>query len=1056
MDILTSLITDAVESSSIKQFFSNNHLSTARKLILNSKVNLSFQKGGLEKYLIISGIIHDNYPQEAKFTYKDRLKDSSEGPVGSFCNCPHWNEEHHCQHVASLFLQYLINELRFDRLNTSNKKIESAHQRYRHGGVYPLEYGTIIKSPKMLQGAPSASTYSSLQYQLHDLSTVNLPTPSSLEGKLLLSFESNESQNIIFKYQDLDGNIFSEISIFEHIYIFNWVLGKLYHLPNELKPLIKRINREQSKINLEHLLLLNNSLKEKNLTELEINNKILSEVNTEESNSRVVIQPSEKKNYLDISISFFSEENQVIPPPIILKELCFDDGSLSTFSRKKDAYEFIECMINSFSNNQISYTQKLLRTHRKEYLESIISSTQSSEQTYHYLKVEDTDHVYTISNELILKFISSIHSNFGEMIFRFARFNPNDLSITYSATYNSLFQGLSKFQKDLSILGTTFYYDKKEISYWPSKISFERRESSTGWFNLELNINDIDLDIINQANIETGIAITTDGLVLLSNEQKDLLRVMRRYVQYEKDSVEKEVTPDEQVDINKFIIPFKQIRIFELFELKKLGIEGALTEEEIKLCNTLSNLKEMPQYQLPETLKDVLRPYQKDGFNWLRFLYDHKLGACLADDMGLGKTLQTIAFLQDIYDSIDKVLIVCPVTILINWQDEFNKFSNIKTSIYHGNERELCNDTKIILTSYGVMKKEASLAFKDMNFDVIILDEVQYLKNIRTIGSIAARNINAKFRVCLTGTPVENDLAEFYNILDLSVPGIWGDLQFIRTKSNKKSRLLAKKTAAPFILRRTKNQVLTDLPPKIENNIMLEMSPEEKTTYASTLVDIKHRINTAQSRKKYGEILRGLLKLRQSCLWQYEQETLNKKSFKISEIASTKINFLLSQLEQILEEGHQALVFSQFTTYLDIIQKFIAERHWKISRIDGTQTTKKRHEQVERFQSSKSSVFLISLRAGGIGLNLTAASYVFIMDPWWNPAVENQAIDRAHRIGQENTLNVYRPIIKGSVEEKVLKLQEVKKQLFYDLLSTDDESFTGKLTMKDFEMLLQE
>jgi SNF2 family DNA or RNA helicase len=219
------------------------------------------------------------------------------------------------------------------------------------------------------------------------------------------------------------------------------------------------------------------------------------------------------------------------------------------------------------------------------------------------------------------------------------------------------------------------------------------------------------------------------------------------------------------------------------------------------------------------------------------------------------------------------------------------------------------------------------------------------------------------------------------------------------------------------------------------------------------LAKIKGKIQNAPSKKKYGEILRGLLELRQKCLWQ--NKTANY-DFKASKVDSIKITFLMDTLEQIIEEGHQAIIFSQFTTYLDIIQKIIHEKHWKMARIDGTQTVKKRQSQVEIFQERKAPIFLISLKAGGVGLNLTAASYVFIMDPWWNPAVESQAIDRAHRIGQENTLTVYRPIIKDSVEEKVLELQKMKKELFKDLLHSDDDNelFTGKLTMRDFESLL--
>ena len=284
----------------------------------------------------------------------------------------------------------------------------------------------------------------------------------------------------------------------------------------------------------------------------------------------------------------------------------------------------------------------------------------------------------------------------------------------------------------------------------------------------------------------------------------------------------------------------------------------------------------------------------------------------------------------------------------------------------------------------------------------------------------------------------QNILIESFNKLDIIINQY---TQFI-------SYIFPNEIVIPFILRRTKGQVLTELPPKIEVDEYLTLSPEEKNSYEATLLNIKHRIQTSPSKKKYGEILRGLLKLRQACLWQ-------QKGTSYANINSTKIDFLMDTLEQIREEGHQAIVFSQFTTYLDIIQHHVSEKHWKYARIDSSQSAKKRQEQVDLFQEGICPIFLISLKAGGVGLNLTAASYVFVMDPWWNPAVEAQAIDRAHRIGQLNTLTVYRPIIKGSVEEKVVELQKLKKELFNDLLpENDDQYFSGKLSMKDFEHLL--
>jgi SNF2 family DNA or RNA helicase len=612
--------------------------------------------------------------------------------------------------------------------------------------------------------------------------------------------------------------------------------------------------------------------------------------------------------------------------------------------------------------------------------------------------------ILSYDSHIIKELFILIVEHFSVQFFRNAIYDSETSKLKYDIQPSIIFQGLSEFHRLITIYGIEIYYDRTEISKWNSRIRFERRSSSTKWFDLELNIDQDDLSVIQEADLEAGMVITKKGLILLSKEQKDLIRFMQKYTKYE--ATNETTTIDGSKSFKKFLLPFNRARVFELFELKKLGIEGALNEEEIALCERLSNLQEMPTYELPENLKNVLRPYQVTGYNWIKFLYEHRLGACLADDMGLGKTLQTITFLQSVYHEIKKVLIVCPVTILLNWEKEIQRFSNMEIAIYHGGSRAYPDDKKIILTSYGVMKKESEAVFANTHFDIMILDEVQHLKNIRSLGAFSARKINADFRICLTGTPVENDLSEFYNILDLSVPGIWGDLQFVRAVSNSKTRLIARKTAAPFILRRTKTQVLHDLPPKIENNIYLEMSETELKYYQQNLVSIKNRIANSTSTAKYGEILRGLLQLRQNCLWQNRNEQHN-----YHQIESSKIEFLLETLEAILEEDHQAIIFSQFTTYLDIIQHHFNEKHWKYSRIDGSQSITKRQDQVDKFQSGQNRVFLISLKAGGVGLNLTAASYVFIMDPWWNPAVESQAIDRAHRIGQKNTLTVFRAFI---------------------------------------------
>jgi SNF2 family DNA or RNA helicase len=1038
-----------------EKYFSKPNLESAYKLLKLSRVSISFTKGSPETYFIVSGIIRDDRAHESKVVFKKRLVGTEEGPVSSNCDCHKWTKEDHCVHTTALFLTYHLN------LYSESHEHEDGIDGHppipvnSSFGVNAAEYGTILAGPHQLQGAPPAPTYSALQYLLHNKKVVNFPIPENFRGKLVISITSHERFNevtqeietypvIFYKYKNEDNEVIREISVFENLYLFNWLTGEAYHLSSQLKSLIQKIRIRGFRLGTNDLIRAALDEDLKNQCEVIIDGIPLEEIKEVKPNCRFTIVPGDKKSQLEVNIIFYDDDEKIVTPPDFITALTFTGGHLSSFKKKRDVYDFIGHLSDLYKDDVELYKRTLVNSSKRDHFLSLIDYNKKNEETLIYDSVEKE--ICHYHNDFLFAMISEIHENFGDMAFRFAEYRADKKEISLQITATNVFQGLTDFHKKMQPFGTSIYYDKAEINVWSSRIRFERKQSHTKWFDLELNISKEDLEIIKMAEMENGLALTKNGLVLLDKDQKDLLRFMKKYTKYEGNESE-----NDEDEFKKFLLPFNRARIFELFELKRLGVDGALTEEENKLCEKLMTLEEVPEYPMPEHLDEIVRPYQRTGYNWLKFLHESKLGACLADDMGLGKTLQTIAFIDSIYDQVDKVLVVCPVSILLNWEKEIKKFSKIEPYIYHGGERKFPENTKVILTSYGVMKREIEHTFKGKQFDVLVLDEVQHLKNIRSLGAFAARQIEADFRVCLTGTPVENDLAEFYNILDLSIPGIWGDLQFIRTSSNQKSRLLARKTATPFILRRTKSQVLTDLPPKIENNVFLNLSTNEKETYDNSLVDIRNSILTAPSRKKYGEILRGLLKLRQQCLWQ---DVKPGQQVSLGSLNSTKVEFLVETLEQILEEGHQAIVFSQFTTYLDIIQNVLREKHMKLSRIDGSQSIKKRQKQVDEFQSGETQVFLISLKAGGVGLNLTAASYVFMMDPWWNPAVESQAIDRAHRIGQKNTLTVYRPIIKDSVEEKVMELQEVKRKLFKDLLEDDDDAaFTGKLSMKDFENL---
>lgn len=1040
-----SIIVPSEVSSEALKFFVPMIFSKAQSLLSKAQISISFQKGTPERFFIISGIISDGNTYTSKVTFR---KADDEGPqVMTTCDCPVHTDENHCEHSCALFTKFLINysSQKNDKYPTEATPISAYGE-----GVHPKNYGHLISSPTKLDGARPNSTYSSIRYMLTNRKVINFPIPVKFDHELQVNFVRASRIDEFQNYPRADKNYFpifsiikgeeiiKEISIFEYLYVFDWTTGNASQLPNDIIEYVKFFLNEGPLQPLNILLQRSQRFFDHSQIKFCIDDIALDKIKFEQVGMRISILQGDKKNYLDLIIEAFNEKNHVIRLPDVFKIFINDNGHLSGFRTKTDSYKFLHSLKDTFEGDGNEFKKFIHSCSQKKQITDWIKYVNEQSQLY----FADPHHqdIYIIPTRYFKSLVSALISSFSDMFSRFSNFDDENKRAIFQIAKNQLLVGIADLYQSLKPLDIKIFYNNTEVKTWSNNIRFERRKSNFDWFELDLIVNESDLNIIKNTELGENYILTEDNLILLDSKEKELLKFMKKYTGFESKNLG---SMDDKV-AKKFSLNFKRSRIFELFELKKYGIIGALTPEEEQLCNNLLNLKEMPQYSIPARYKNVARDYQVTGYQWLRFLFENKFGACLADDMGLGKTLQTIMFIQSIIDQVDKILIVCPVSILINWQNEIAKFADFDVEVYYGGAREFSNEKKVVITSYGVMKKESYSTFNNINFDILIMDEVQHLKNIRSLGASAARNIAAKFRICLTGTPVENDLSEFYNILDLSIPGIWGELGFIKTTSTRKSRLLARKTVRPFILRRTKEQVLTELPEKVENHVYLNFNEDERTNYLTALTQIRSKIGNIQQGRKYGEILKSLLQLRQLCLWQ-----------KQNSIISTKVDFLQDYLETILEENHKAIVFSQFTTYLDIIENKVREHGWKYARIDGSQSFKKRAQEVDRFQDGDAQIFLISLKAGGVGLNLTAASYIFLMDPWWNPAVENQAIDRAHRIGQENKLTVYRPIIKDSVEEKVLVLQNTKKELFKDLMAEDEDGYyNGKLTMDDFKELI--
>lgn len=483
-----------------------------------------------------------------------------------------------------------------------------------------------------------------------------------------------------------------------------------------------------------------------------------------------------------------------------------------------------------------------------------------------------------------------------------------------------------------------------------------------------------------------------------------------------------------------------------------------------KKLEKLRNFEQIEEAILPKSFVGELRPYQKAGFNWLNFLNNYKFGGCLADDMGLGKTVQTLAMLQHMKENGENApsLLVMPTSLLYNWELEAKKFTpELNVFNYTGTNRikdvSLFSKYDLILTSYGITRLDIDI-LKEYYFNYVILDESQAIKNPNSNISKSVKKLSSRNKLILTGTPLENSTLDLWSQMTFINPGLLGNQSFFRTEflhpiekqndQDKTKKLYS--IIKPFILRRHKSQVATELPEKVESikyctmTTMQEKHYDEVKSYFRN--KILEQIDNSGVNKSHMMLLQGLTKLRQIANHPKMVEPVYGGD-------SGKLDALTRMIMSAISENHKILIFSQFVKHLTIVRDFLETNKIDFAYLDGS--TKDRQAQVERFQNEDDlMLFLISLKAGGLGLNLTKAEYVFILDPWWNPAIEQQAIDRAHRIGQENKVFTYKFITKNTVEEKILNLQKRKMKLATNLIS-NEESFVKDLSKEDIELLLE-
>lgn len=590
---------------------------------------------------------------------------------------------------------------------------------------------------------------------------------------------------------------------------------------------------------------------------------------------------------------------------------------------------------------------------------------------------------------------------------------------------------IEKLQK----IGDVYYSEnfKGIKSIGKNAIKANIKQGKYDYFEMEFKIGDID-----------------------SNEVSDILKAFRDNLKYYK-LKNGEYLDLEELELRNFlkflnIASYKDIdeNSIQISKSRGVFLENFIEENKIRYIKGKNELKEIRdkfkninklKFEEPHDLKANLRGYQRVGYNWFKTIEYFRFGGILGDEMGLGKTIQTIAFLLSNKGS--KSLIVVPTSLIYNWMNEFEKFApTVKVNAINGQREEREDDLKnlsdydVIITTYNLLKKDLD-TYSNFEFDYCILDEAQFIKNSTSQSAIAAKKIKARVRFALSGTPIENSVMELWSIFDFIMPGYLYDEKtfsvryYKRFKDEPEVLDELNKLIGPFILRRRKKDVIKELPQKIEKKFMVTLSDEQKKvykTYADYAVDlIKKKVKDNEFKNSKIEILAYITKLRQLCL----DPAIIVKDYSGG---SGKIEALVELLQKSIEQGHRILVFSQFTSVLKDIGKTINECGILFSYLDGSISSEKRMETVERFNEGQNSVFLISLKAGGTGLNLTSADVVIHFDPWWNPAVEEQATDRAHRIGQKKVVEVIKIIAKGTIEEKIIALQEEKKKLISELM----------------------
>ena len=726
------------------------------------------------------------------------------------------------------------------------------------------------------------------------------------------------------------------------------------------------------------------------------------------------------KNYKNLELKYEDYETLVsgekeATPQLIIEKIAFDNSlylKLNSIISTMD-YEF-------FIKNQIENVVTVNEIEKKLDISKI--------------------NLKNLSNDMleIIKVLAKLQKNIG---LRSAYYVDNDnfIILTENLAKEFVKKELLQLTSKYSIIGTD-KLRKYNIKAVKPKIKGNFK------YNIDYFEGEVDVEIegekfsihqlLNNYKRDEYIVLS-DGTNALIN--KDYIEKLQRIFKDEEEN---------KVKISFFDMPLIEDIIDnqsfeEIFGGTKDFFEGinSINEEEVKFPK----------------LNATLRDYQKYGYRWLKYVTDNSLGACLADDMGLGKTLQAIALLAKIHEKKRRrSLVIMPKSLIYNWENEIARFTpQLKIGVYYGINRDFksLEDVQVILTTYGTVRNDIENLMKH-KFEIIVLDESQNIKNINSQTTKAVLLLNAKKRIALSGTPIENNLLELYSLFRFLNPSMFGTVQMftnnyivpIQKYSDTSTIKELRKKIYPFLLRRVKKEVLKDLPDKIEKLIYVDMNDEHRKYYEERreyFYSMLEKNNTANGEVDKFFVLQAINELRHIVS---SPEIDNRK------IISSKKEVLMENIIEAIENGHKVLVFVNYLSSIERICESLKENKIKFLKMTGQ--TKDRQSLVDKFQNdSRYKAFVMTLKTGGVGLNLVSADTIFIYDPWWNKTIENQAIDRAYRLGQDKTVFAYKMIMKNTIEEKILKLQEMKNKLLDDLIS-EDNLYTKNLSRTDIEFIL--